>query len=120
MNCACGNEALHRCGWKLPKDFIIAAGELRVGDRIQYGIAYFRVEHIHWPPTGLGTVRIASVGVRPADPKHPATVRRLGTCDAPCCDFCAREVAEGRHICRAHWDAWQHPQAADQREKAHT
>lgn len=118
MPCACGNnEAPYRCGWKLRKPFMIWATDLRVGDMLEVPskVAFELVENIR---RAIGSesyyVRTAITGDKFVPMRAPLMVMRNGRCEAPCCDQCAREVAEGVRYCRAHWDAGERQGAVDQ------
>lgn len=131
--CACGTpEPPHTCGWKHKAEFLIPAGHVIKGDRIQVGIAFMPVTGVHvtqpskklWRKNKYedrpAVIEITTaIGPREAKLTTPVLVRRVGLCGAACCDKCAREVSELKHICRAHWDAWEHREALDQSLEAY-
>lgn len=123
MTCKCGEPALYTCSWKLRKPFMIWAKDLKEGDQMQIPkkIGYSGVNQIEDGIT-IGFLHVWLEFDPHAKPyilnrSEPVMVRRNGACEAPCCVNCAREVAENRHYCRAHWDAWERRDAIDQREE---
>lgn len=128
--CACGTpQPPHVCAWKLKAEFLIPAGQVVKGDLIQVGIGFMPVTGVYTNPeqrkSKKGTVDHQVITIYSAlSPKEvklttPVQVRRVGLCEAACCDRCAREVGEGKFICRAHWDAWEQRDALDQTLEAY-
>lgn len=120
MTCPCGNPASYRCAWKLRRPFAIWAKDLKEGDKMQLpgGLTYNPIHRIT-PGKTIGWVGIV-FSFAPDSVPHPVfggwqvSVIRPGYCDAPICDACCREVADGRNYCRAHWAAHERQGEFDQ------
>lgn len=113
--CKCGSkDPAYRCGWKLRTTFMVSADSIIPGDKVQCGIAWTRVLSVKFPSAAWVDIQtdLKMVSVKP---KTAILTLRIGACGTVCCVNCAREVAEGHHVCRAHWDAWELRDAVDQR-----
>lgn len=126
--CACGTpQPLHTCAWKLKAEFLIPASAVMEGDKLQWGLAFAPVTKVETVSDGKArkfaspsSVMITTtIGMKSVGLTTPVQVRRVGLCEAACCDRCAREVGEGKFICRAHWDAWEQRDALDQTLEAY-
>jgi hypothetical protein len=113
--CAAGTDLV--CDWLMEdKPIGVRAREVAVGDRIAV-IPRRRHPEI--------VCRVASIGFRgstvvlnlqdpdgreaewPRWPDEEIRILRRGPCRAPCCEAHTREIADNRHYCKAHWEAWQ-------------
>ena len=110
--CGCGAIAIYECDWKVEKFVPMAASELFVGDGVRLygdesrpskviyadlrdGEMYLGIDRAYF---GVLTMKVLAT--------RTFYVLRSATCDAPCCERCAREVDEEVHYCARHRDAW--------------
>lgn len=118
----CGAPAPFLCDWPDPeKPSQVTAADVRQGDILEVPVA--RSKRVRLPVIEVEAVAgrsfrfrgyYRSVGVAAAvgwaSPwmlaEDVVTVRRPGTCDAPCCEQHAREVGEDRHYCAGCWGRW--------------
>jgi len=115
----CKNQSNFVCDWPTEKPVAVDAHDVRHGDILHHGKGVtgrvvdievkgqnyrFRVQIITcglYPKRLIGTEPWVECyyGFRPY-------VSRLAACGSPACDLHVREVAEDRHYCQAHWNAW--------------
>lgn len=127
MSCNCqmrevdGVPAPYRCAWQVRRTLDISGKDLCDGDllRLPRTLTYSRVNQVEnkisaeWLHVWLDIDphgKALMIGTT-----EPVMVMRNGHCEAPCCDRCSWEVAEGVRYCRAHWDAAERQDAIDQR-----
>lgn len=121
--CECRRPAIGRCAWLMEKPTPISVAELRTGDILVHPRHGRRMEvtSIEQALTSSGVpyeglLRVAAR--KCANGRAPllkgylwrveGTILavRSGPCNESVCERHAREVAEGRVYCAAHWNAW--------------
>lgn len=119
--CVCGEPANFRCDWKILRFVKVAVSDIRLGDTVRrlgeengerQGVA--TVDRISknslWCDITLSIKRERGGRKTKALKALPASLmqaQRPVLCGSPCCPKCHREVWDGRHYCRSHWEAWE-------------
>jgi hypothetical protein len=112
----CGDPAPYRCDWPATKrvktdPFFVLHGDTVIlpapGTRGGTITAVVRDIYAfqspgHRPAYDL----VTDHGTFRAWAHAQVSIERQGTCDAPVCEDHVREVAEDRHYCQEHWNAW--------------
>jgi hypothetical protein len=114
--CDCRRPAIGLCAWPMQKPTQIKVSALDVGDVICFSREpRYRAEilKIDWDGSRELRVAVRFIGRRAGSSvvfRWPVSshthILRSAPCNDPVCDLHAREVAEGRVYCSAHWNAW--------------
>lgn len=124
MNCAfCQAPAIYVCSWPVERPALVYPREIRHGDilaepggcseawiqvleiTLNFGF-FFKCKPVRLPKSLRGTIqRDGTILIgRHSDQKvyrwEPAS------CGTPACEAHVREVADDRHYCADHWNAW--------------
>ncbi len=113
----CGDPAIALCTWPVRRFIDVTVGELDIGDVLQMEQGEGIIRSVEKHPNDY----IVTIGILyrvPLKLPVPLSFKKLDVstiptlrdakCDAPCCDRCARDPADGKNrVCREHWDAWE-------------
>ncbi len=102
------------CDWPALRPAPIRISELQIGERIfpfERAREAYEVLQIRPPAHSYDYVTVKlkwpkGTGLYELNPERPVLIAVPGNCDHQACFRHSREVAEDRHYCADHWDAW--------------